>query len=689
MGFVVMQAWKILHGLPIVDPQVACMCACREGIRKCSRQVVFLEHRVVAAARLSSAFELPTAWLGKTCIDEHLVRNVVVDIPVYVHTEGMVIGPLDWAALNRRWAHLVEEEHSTNWFSWPLWLPLAELLVCRKWPVDVTTVVLRNTTRSWKPPLLPPRSLLLSMLRSVQPQEPYRWQQHATAAKPFFQSSTMSTVAPAYDSRHLYDSRQVVAVLRASRHCRSLKEAVKPETISDLGLLVSAHFGRQEVLSLGQGQGQGWKVPGEKVIRFARRRLDVCAMLAHRVLSKSVLAFHYLAFDASPQRSGREVFCTYEHVIARNAVSASEHIRPEDVVVRKLPISALGQGRFSLADKVACLVHQIWLDYGPTEADVCQFCLSVRQCLSDMGTEHGICNYRNVVSDVLLGKEDTHPPGHGIDNLQGPQCCPGEGPAEFLFPLALQVPGSQHIIDWVLRRAVMSFQWFPAWNALAKLLLHFVRSVNQRERLQAFITDHTADSAASALLNKSLSAAGIRFANWRWQTLRKVTQTLLRMQKALCFVAGSPNGQALFESRDDNGKELVAIICSDLFWCQTNALATVIYHLTDFSSWVKGCHCHEDDLRAGKKVVCNLKGCRAKEFAGKLAQVLSAMDSVRRNLPDFGPVGGQEVSFAITMAMSDLQTKFHWVDELPYLIWHVRASDGHAFSAHNVSALAR
>ena len=164
----------------------------------------------------------------------------------------------------------------------------------------------------------------------------------------------------------------------------------------------------------------------------------------------------------------------------------------------------------------------------------------------------------------------------------------------------------------MLRRAVMSVQWFPVWNALAKLLLHFVRSVNQRERLQAFITDHAADSAASALLNKSLSAAGIRFANWRWQTLRKVTQTLLRMQKALCFVAGSPNGEALFESRDDNGKELVAIICSDLFWCQTNALATVIYHLSDFSSWVKGCHCHEDDLRAGKKVVLQSEGLPGK-----------------------------------------------------------------------------
>ena len=147
-------------------------------------------------------------------------------------------------------------------------------------------------------------------------------------------------------------------------------------------------------------------------------------MLANRAVSKSVQTFHYLALDASPQRSGWEVVCIYEHVISRNVVSASSRIRPEDVVVRKLPICALGQGRFSLADKVACLVCQIWLDYGPTEADVCQCCLSVRQCLSDMGTEHGICKYPIVVSDVQLGKVDTHPLGPGSANhLQGPRCC--------------------------------------------------------------------------------------------------------------------------------------------------------------------------------------------------------------------------------------------------------------------------
>jgi hypothetical protein len=47
----------------------------------------FLEHRVVVAARLSSAIELPADWLGWTCIDEELVRGAVMNIPVYVHTE--------------------------------------------------------------------------------------------------------------------------------------------------------------------------------------------------------------------------------------------------------------------------------------------------------------------------------------------------------------------------------------------------------------------------------------------------------------------------------------------------------------------------------------------------------------------------------------------------------------------------
>ena len=40
----------------------------------------------------------------------------------------------------------------------------------------------------------------------------------------------------------------------------------------------------------------------------ARPRLDVCARLANREIAKNKRCFRYLAFDASPQHRGRELF---------------------------------------------------------------------------------------------------------------------------------------------------------------------------------------------------------------------------------------------------------------------------------------------------------------------------------------------------------------------------------------------
>ena len=92
------------------------------------------------------------------------------------------------------------------------------------------------------------------------------------------------------------------------------------------------------------------KCPGYKVLCVARPRLDVCAKLANREIAKNKQHFRYLAFDASPQHRGREVCCTVEHRIDCSAIE-SDDIRATVVQVRRLPICAMGQGRFLLAHK--------------------------------------------------------------------------------------------------------------------------------------------------------------------------------------------------------------------------------------------------------------------------------------------------------------------------------------------------
>ncbi len=64
---------------------------------------------------------------------------------------------------------------------------------------------------------------------------------------------------------------------------------------------------------------------------------------------------------------------------------------------RLLPLAVLGCGRMRLSEKLNAHCHQVWLEYGPSIRDCRRANLDVRQCLSDMGTEIGIADARDVL----------------------------------------------------------------------------------------------------------------------------------------------------------------------------------------------------------------------------------------------------------------------------------------------------
>ena len=66
-----------------------------------------------------------------------------------------------------------------------------------------------------------------------------------------------------------------------------------------------------------------------------------------------------------------------------------------------MPMVVIGPGSFKLVDKTAALLHQLFLEFGPTAASVRRACESVRQAMSDMGTGFGIANVGSCV-DVLV-----------------------------------------------------------------------------------------------------------------------------------------------------------------------------------------------------------------------------------------------------------------------------------------------
>ena len=123
---------------------------------------------------------------------------------------------------------------------------------------------------------------------------------------------------------------------------------------------------------------------------LARRGLGVCRMLANRDMSKSMASVRDVGYEASPQRSGREVLRTYEHAMPRSVVSAvGSGTRPDNVGVRRFGYVGWGKAVPGWWAKLLLWLTRHGLIWVPS-IDACQSNLSVRQCLSYMWIDFGV-----------------------------------------------------------------------------------------------------------------------------------------------------------------------------------------------------------------------------------------------------------------------------------------------------------
>ena len=655
VGFAVLRAWHFLNCVPNDNQSKLMMHCCKHtdgSKRNLARSIIgYSEHKVAFSASLVSPIDLPQGWSFRNPSSfgrELLEKTTHCDINLYSgkFKIGVVGGS---TALVDRWNCFLGEL-SGQCFPWPLWTPLACKIVHGHWAVDITKIVSRERTVRWLPPIRPSSQVKREYMHWVAQNQEKLWSETSPDTVPVQTSREPKGPGqiPGWDSRH------IVNAVRFAEAGKSQREAMSEEYFhTTMKFLFPNNV--QEMIDKLRGTGFDYPID-HTTIENARIRLDVCSMLAHRTVSKSNPSYRYLFFDASPQRSGREVFATCERLIPVNVIECNriETIPASAIIDRKLPICGLGQGRTTVADKVSCLIHQCWLEYGPSSSDIRTSNARVRQCLSDMGTEFAICDYPDVIDQCMVSRMKT----------SGPRV-----ESDFLFPLALKIPGSLHLIDWVLKRACCSFSWWPEWSAKPKLIMQFLSSQNQRERMQAWISEYEQDTEVRDTLVRSLDRSANRFAKWRWQTLREVIVGMLRMRNALKFVASGPNASKLFSSKEDKSRELCNAIIDDATWARTEALRDVLRPLTDFSGWIRGCACHEAELKRGIRIQCPWKGCRGPLLASKLNDVLGVMHNIRESFEGNDAVTHADMSYTIGMAMSDLSNKFHWVKEPPYLIW--------------------
>ena len=108
------------------------------------------------------------------------------------------------------------------------------------------------------------------------------------------------------------------------------------------------------------------------------------------------------------------------------------------------------------------------------------------------------------------------------------------------------------------------------------------------------------------------------------------------------------------------------------FWSAAAFYRWVTRPVTQMSGWVRGCECHDAELRNRVQVACVWKGCRAPQLQARLGQFWSDLTEVRDEA-----LWGQGVEWpaeAIRIAtdmLASLQLKFAWVSEPPFTVWGI------------------
>lgn len=288
----------------------------------------------------------------------------------------------------------------------------------------------------------------------------------------------------------------------------------------------------------------------------------------------------------------------------------------------------------------------------------------MRQCLSDMGTEFAIANFPDIVSEYMGNK--------AIDI--------GGRYGGFLYPFAMQVPGVQHIVDWVVLQGISQLSFFTEWQQKSKAVLQYAHSSNHRGHILDIVNADTSLSSAQAEdMARSLARTPGRFAKWRWKSLGNALDDLFHLEACLKLVmVAVDTGNASLGIRDTaTTASIKTSVLDDEFWQQARAIQVLVKPLVLFSSWCQGCDCHEPELMEhGSLTRCPLKGCRARSIAKQVDTVLKQLIGLRESLkPDqFGQAATLCLTQALTSVIGGFQLKMRWVHQLPYLIWQVTTS---------------
>ena len=645
VGVAIVRGWRCVRGAASHADTYALMKA-SEAFHKKRSGHRFLEHEIIDAAFTQAAdntfLHVPSDVVARpaSISGRQILQQLLGARAVAVPTKGRTVGSvLSLGALLDAWTAEYGVARG-NSLAWPVVGVLAAAMASGTWYGDVSVrhrrqLPLDNTLAPLLPSIGQMRQFVLMDVDLVQPPE-------GNLASGQVWDEKKGT-------KNRFHPEHVLASLRAGQNLGD-KAKLKDQ------LLASLRFWHPQSWQAMCSRLQPTRiVPHKSTYRRSVVKTDLAAMLARRAwYAANGPTYRYLAYDASPQR-GLEFFATVERVVRRGAVQAAVSSGQLPAVeARVLPLAMLGSGRMGLAEKLQAHIHQVWLEYGPAAADVRKANCDVRQCLSDMGTELGIADARDVVAECI-GQQDE---GGASDADVG-----------YLYPLAMVVPGPQHIIDTATQRSLEALPWWPDWQRSAKAMCQWLRGAGHRQLLQERL--RAAAGGQPDVVQeqvRSLNTSCDSFAQWRWKTLATVTRDLARKASAVVAACSGIQTASELSSRDGGAAATFLTAAQDpQFWTRVSALSTLVAPMASFSAWIRGCDCHETERLAGKVVQCDWSGCRASRLASRLGIAFEELDNLRSQFS--GMPDGPDMVRAASCLLASLRMKMDWLEHEPYLIW--------------------
>ena len=439
---------------------------------------------------------------------------------------------------------------------------------------------------------------------------------------------------------HGLNVKKVIAYLKASSHVKEQRDM--PRSRVHFRELEAALAPDDPTLYL-RPFGDDWNYCS--LIR-ARPNLDACCMLIFRTF------FHmltnptvYVYLDASTQWRGVELFVTNIEVVVKSVANFFRR--------RFMPVVSIGPYMYTASGKGYSFLWQVFLMAGPTFTKLLVFLNSVFCLCTDQGTEARIIMLPDILPEfcVHIG---VRVPKNYIRRA-------------FLLPFCLPSPGWHHCFDGLTQFGLFSLEWFPAWLAETKAVLHFMRN-NSGHLYDHFIRVGMFGAAAVFKACKFTTLI-----DWRWKKLKKICKQLRAAFNVLHGNADHIIGY-LGTLKDTNKCKSMYVVMDEfaLYWLQFQFITWYTLTFTGMEEWVDSCFCHSWEFSRNTPVQCDYVGrllpyafdFATRRFDEILAEVAEwCADDWRGNVDFFRKIQG-----CVRAVVSRGRLKIRHLDRIPFLI---------------------